>query len=195
MTYQGLKNLISQTAPHLGGNLDSGDPFTFSPGCWSYLLERFCVRSVLDLGSGLGEASYYFYSKGVAVIAVDGLVDNVENATYPTLCIDLTRDYVNTKVDLVHCQEVVEHIKEEYVGNIIKSFQSGKFVCMTHAFPGQGGHHHVNEQPSEYWIELMSRNGFILLQEDTSRIRKIAQQDKALYLSMSGMIFRNQRRK
>jgi len=32
---------------------------------------------------------------------------------------------------------------------------------MTAAPPGQGGHLHLNEQPSEYWIELMLACGMV----------------------------------
>lgn len=191
MSYQGLRNIVSTASPHLGGNLDSGDPFSFSPRCWDYLIRRFCVQSILDLGSGLGEASFYFHSKGMAVIAVDGLSENINHAAYPTVRVDLSQTHVETRVDLVHCQEFVEHVSEKFVDNIIKSFQSGKFLCMTHAFPGQGGHHHVNEQPPEYWIKLLSENGFCLLQEDTKRVRSFAAEDGATYLSKSGLVFRN----
>lgn len=191
MGYSGLKGVHSEIAAHLGGNISVGDPFTCSPRAWDYLVNRFCVKSVLDLGSGIGNASYYFSEKNVNVIAVDGLPENIERSVFPAICLDLTQQHVNTKVDLVHCQEVVEHIEERFVSNIIRSFQCGKYVCMTHAFPGQGGHHHVNEKPTEYWVNLMIQNGFSLLQEDTKRIRILAGQDGAVYLNRSGLVFHN----
>lgn len=191
MTYAGLQGVHSSSAPHLGGNVSIGDPMTYSPASWDYLIQRFCIRSVLDLGCGIGNASNYFHRKGIATVAVDGMIDNISSAIHPIVRIDLSLQPVHTNVDLVHCQEVVEHIKEEHVGNLIQSFQSGKYVCMTHAFPGQGGHHHVNEQPSEYWIDLMTSNGFILLQEDTKRVREHAAADGAVYLQQSGLIFHN----
>ena len=191
MTYAGLHNVQSKNNSHLGGNVSVGDPFTYSPSVWNYLLSRFCVKSVLDLGSGVGNASRYFHDKGADVVAIDGLPENICNSVFPATCVDLTKGYVFAKVDLVHCQEVVEHIEECYVNNIVKSFQCGKYVCMTHAFPGQGGHHHVNEQSTEYWIKLMTSNGFSLLQEDTRRIRVFAQNDGAVYLGQSGLVFHN----
>lgn len=48
--YEGLSCMVSQEAPHLGGNIAEGDPFTFAPKVWDYLIKRFAVRSVLDLG-------------------------------------------------------------------------------------------------------------------------------------------------
>jgi len=191
MDYSGLQGVHSEISPHLGGNVNVGDPFTYSPRVWDYLLSRFCIKSVLDLGCGIGNASHYFSDKGANVLAVDGLPENIEKSVFPAVCLDLTRQHVNTKVDLVHCQEVVEHIEEQFVGNIIKSFSSGKYVCMSHAFPGQGGYHHVNEKPTEYWVNLMIQNGFSLLQEDTNRIRILAGQDGAIYLHQSGLVFHN----
>jgi hypothetical protein len=35
-----------------------------------------------------------------------------------------------------------------------------KYVLMCHAVPGQGGHHHVNERETDYWIERFGENGF-----------------------------------
>lgn len=125
------------------------------------------------------------------VVAVDGLKSNVDTALYPTVCLDITESSVVTSVDLVHCQEFVEHIEEAFVENIINSFKCGQYVCMTHAFPGQGGYHHVNEQPTDYWISLLERNGFSLLIEDSNRVRALAKGDNARYLANSGLVFRN----
>jgi hypothetical protein len=103
----------------------------------------------------------------------------------------LTAGEVFTRVDLVYCQEVVEHIDEKDLGNDLNSFASGKYVLMTHALPGQGGYHHVNCQPSDYWIDHLSERGFRLLAEDTHRISVLAQRDGATYLTNTGMIFEN----
>ena len=191
MNYSGLHGVCNDSQPHLGGNISCGDPFTYSPRAWDYLLKRCCIESVLDLGCGRGHAAHYFHRQGTKVVAVDGLPDNIESSVYPALLLDLTTQHVQTRVDLVHCQEVVEHIEAKYVDNIIKSFQSGAYVCMTHAEPGQGGHHHVNLQTSDYWINLMNQHGFRLLEEDTTRVRALAEQDGALYLSRSSLVFHN----
>jgi hypothetical protein len=131
------------------------------------------------------------HKKGVRVVAVDGFRNSIEVSLYPAIQHDLTIGAVFTRVDLVHCQEVVEHIEEEYLGNILDSFACGKYVLMTHAVPGQGGYHHVNCQPSEYWIAHLSERGFRLLEEDTNRIRVLAKRDGAAYLANTGMVFSN----
>jgi hypothetical protein len=191
VTYAGLVGASSEATPHLGGNVTVGDPFTYSPLVWDYVIDRFCITSALDLGSGCGNASFYMHKKGVRVVAVEGFRDNVEASLYPAIQHDLTTRAVATRVDLVHCQEVVEHIEEKYLGNLLDSFACGKYVLMSHAVPGQGGYHHVNCQPADYWIDHLSKRGFRLLAEDTNRIRVLAQRDGAIYLTNTGMIFVN----
>lgn len=147
MDYSGLTEMLDRESPHLGGNIREGNPFTYAPSAWDYVVKRFAVRSVLDLGSGLGHASHYFHRLGLQVIAVDGLQANVRRSIYPSVMIDLSRTSVFCSVDLVHCQEVVEHVDERHLDNVLGSLTCGRIILMTNAVPGQGGRHHVNEQP------------------------------------------------
>ena len=194
MNQPGVRTIADREHTHVGGNALEGDPETFAPGVWAYVCERFAVASVLDLGCGIGYSSAWFFSKGVKVVAVDGLRANVERAVFPCLEVDLTKQPVNCRVDLVHCQEVVEHIEEAYLDNLLASLCCGKFILMTNALPGQGGYHHVNEQPSEYWISHLMQRGCTLLGWDTRRIRELAGREGASYLSKTGMLFVNTRR-
>jgi hypothetical protein len=189
--YEGLTNVQDTAKAHLGGNLLEGDPYTYSPRVWDYLVDRFALKSVLDLGSGMGYASQYFYNKGLQVIAVEGLPDNVNKSYYPCIEHDITKSPVNCHVDLVHCQEVVEHIEEKYLDNLLTSLMCGRIIVMTNALPGQGGYHHVNEQPTEYWINHLQNRGCQMLVEDSNRIRQIAASDGATYLANTGLVFSN----
>jgi len=148
----------------------------------------------MDLGSGCGNASFFFHKEGLQVLAVDGLRTNVNASLYPAIMLDLTCSATHTKVDLVHCQEVVEHIEEKFLDNVLTSLTTGKFILMTHAVPGQGGYHHVNEQPPAYWIDHLKRVGCDLLLEDTLRVRKLAELDGARYLANTGLLFCNRAR-
>ncbi len=190
-TYENLTSNTSKSQPHLGGNIIEGDPFTFSPKVWDYIIDRFAINTVLDIGSGMGYSSHYFHKKGLICIAVDGLKENIKHAIYPTLEIDLTKEYINTNVDLVHCQEVVEHIKEEYLDNTLRSLACGRFIIMTHALPNQSGYHHVNKQPREYWEKNLKKYNYYPLLKDTNQIRKIAKEDGAIYLEQTGILFAN----
>lgn len=193
MNYHGL-TVLSNNEQHLGGNIAEGDPYTYAPSVWQYLYQRFAIRSVLDLGSGMGHAAKYFHDLGAEVLAVDGMKENCIRAVYPTIHLDLTQNSVTTCVDLVHCQEVVEHIEEKYLDNLLASLTCGRFIVMTNALPGQGGHHHVNEQSTEYWIEHLKRYNCEVLIEDSNRVRKLASEDGATYLALTGLVLVNKQK-
>jgi hypothetical protein len=195
MSYKGLKDARDASVPHLGGNIIFGDPFTFCPSVWDYVISRFGVETALDLGSGCGNAALYFHNRGVRVLAVDGYIPNVMSSIYPAIQHDITTGPIVTKVDLVHCQEVVEHIDEQYINALMGSMLCGKVILMTHALPGQTGYHHVNLQPPEYWIRQFELRGGVLLEEDTRRIRQLAEKDGALFMRATGMIFSNRNSK
>lgn len=181
--------VVSEDAPHLGGNIWQGDPWTFAPRVWRYMIDRFAVRSVLDVGSGRGFAANWLADNGCRVVAMDAEHRNVTNALYPTVKHDLAFGPFICPVDLVHCQEVVEHIDPAHINNLMKTLCNGNVIIMSHGEPGQTGHHHVNCQPQEYWIDLMKQWGFALLDDDTLRIRKMAQGEGAHHLARSGLVF------
>ena len=193
--YAGLTGAVDANASHLGGNIIEGDPYTHAPSVWDYLIKRFALESVLDLGAGRAYSSSYFHRAGVKVIAVDGMRENCASSLFPSVQIDLTQTSVYCKVDLVHCQEVVEHIEERYIESLLASLTCGKFIVMTNALPGQGGHHHVNEQPTEYWVHHLKRHNCELLLEDSSRIRQLAHLDGAKYLAETGIVLVNRNRR
>jgi hypothetical protein len=187
--YGGLENVVDEGDPALGGNIHHGDPFAFAPAVWDYLMDRFAVASILDVGSGLGHCAAYCARKGRYVIAIDGLEENVAHAAHPTILHDLRKGPFVARVDLVHCQEVVEHIEERYVDNLIATLACGQVVAMTHALPNQPGHHHVNCQPAEYWIALMQRAGYAQFAADTERVRALARSCGAAFFAASGLVF------
>lgn len=175
--------------PHVGGNIWQGDPWTFSPSVWRYLIDRFCVRSVLDIGSGRGHAAHWMAKQGCNVIAIDASMSNVMTAYYPTVHCDLLNGPITCPVDLAHCQEVAEHIPEQYVGNFIRTLVNGNVIVMTHGEPGQPGHHHVNCQPAEYWCNHLKQVGYNYLSDDTDRVRHLAGVEGAHHLARSGLVF------
>jgi SAM-dependent methyltransferase len=76
---------------------------------------------------------------------------------------DLARPFdLGKTFDLVQSLEVAEHIDEAaagvFVSNLVK--HAGRFILFSAAVPGQGGEHHVNEQPYDYWRRRFAENGF-----------------------------------
>ena len=176
-----------------GGNLFFGDAASFSPKVIDYVLRRFCVRSVLDVGSGRGHLPYYVHHQHhIPVIGLEGLPFNVQNAVYPLVLHDFAHQpYQGSPVDLVTCVEVVEHIAPEHVDNLIATLTTGNLLLMTHALPGTNGEFHVNEQPSSYWIEKLNAAGFGLLLQDTQIIRRLSMHEDHMpgYFAQSALMF------
>ena len=185
----GYEYVVNPATPTLGGNIWQGDPWTFSPGVWRYMIDRFAVRSVLDGGSGRGYAANWFHKAGCQVVAFDAESINVKNAIFPTVGHNLNNGAFICPVDLVHCQEVAEHITPIYEPWFIDTLHNGNVILMTHAEPGQEGHSHVNCQPSQYWIEKIEARGYTLLPDDTKRIKNIANHEGAYHLARSGLVF------
>lgn len=185
------KYVTDDSALHLGGNKLKGDPCTFCPSSWKYIFDRFEVKTAIDLGSGLGYAAQWMQEYGVTVLPVDGLDYNVENSLVPAIKHDLTTGpLMYQPVDFVNCIEVVEHIEEQYVDNLMKSLTLGTYALITHAVPGQKGWHHVNCQPSEYWIQKFADKGYELLDNESKEIQKLAEADGAKHIARNGMLFK-----
>ena len=181
---------VDENNSHLGGNFIEGDPATFCPSAWKYIIDTFKVSRVTDVGSGRGYAAKWFLDYGMSVLAIEGLEDNVVNAIVPTTKHDLTTGSFVADTDFVNCIEVVEHIEETFMSNLLDTLCSGQLLLMTHAVPGQDGWHHVNCQESKYWIEKFSSRGFVLLEDESQKIRDLALLDNALHVSRNGMLFK-----
>jgi len=182
--------VVDENRPDLGGNLRHGDAYTWCPTLWRYLIERFGVSSVLDVGCGEGHAVKFFHRLGLVAHGIDGLITNVGRPVTPIALHDLLAGPYIMPVDMVWSCEVAVHIAEEKVDNFLDTLANGRIVAMTHAVPGQAGHHHVNCQPAEYWIEKMTSRRYTLA-EDNALIREIAAKDFTSWnhFSRRGLLF------
>ena len=181
--------IYDDNRPDLGGNYHHGDNESFTPILWKYLIERFGVRSVLDVGCGEGHSVSYFHKLGVVAHGIDGLRVNIERANFPIAWHDLTLGPYYMPVDMVVCVELVEHIEEKYLNNLLDTLENGQIICMTHAMPGQVGYHHVNCQSDEYWINHLEARGYVLAPEN-EMFREMARAERGFrYFGFSGLLF------
>jgi len=169
---------------HLGGTNTSGDPSTFiHPNVWGHLVNNFGVKSILDIGCGFGFAIKFIKDnfEGVDVDGVEGspkvvdlclFPDNITQHDYTTGAFVPDKTY-----DLGWSTEFVEHVEEKYAYNFIETFKKCKYVAFTFASIGQGGHHHVNENTQEYWVDKMSESNFEFLEKETLELRDLAVKD------------------
>jgi hypothetical protein len=182
--------VVDEMRPDLGGNIRHGDPRTFTPRVWRYLSERFAVRSMLDVGCGEGHTTQFFSRLGILAHGIDGLKTNVDRAVYPIALHDILSGPYYMPVDLTWSCEVAEHIDPSKVDHFLDTLANGQIVAMTHAVPGQGGHNHVNCQPSEYWIKRLVQRGYMFHQEFSSFVREIAaREDTPNHFTNSGLVF------
>lgn len=184
------KFVTDESKPHLGGNILERDPASFCPQAWKYVIDKHVIKTVMDVGSGIGHAALWFQEQGLEITAIEGLADNVKNSHIPAIEHDLTISPFVKQVDLVNCVEVVEHIEEKYIENLLDTLCSGTYIFMTHATPKQRGWHHVNCQPTEYWLNHLSNRGYTLLDEDSITIKKLAEYDNAIHIVRTGMLFK-----
>jgi SAM-dependent methyltransferase len=177
-------NPLSFNDEHLGGTNTQGDPATYyHPHVWGYLFKQFNIKSMVDIGCGFGYAIKFIKEKfpDVEVLGVEGSKKVVNLCLFPKQT--LQHDYcsgplkLSTSYDLGWSTEFVEHVEEKYVPNFIETFKCCKYVAFTYASPGQGGHHHVNENTKEYWIDTMQNNGFEYLYDENQVLKEEAQKD------------------
>jgi hypothetical protein len=173
----------------LGGNLRHGDGQTITPVFWQALIDRFAPRSMLDVGAGEGHTAAFFARRDVIAHGIDGLGQNVSRARYPIALHDLKTGPYIYPCDLVYCVEVVEHIEETYLEHLMDTLANAPVVAITHALPGQRGHHHVNTQDPDYWVKKFDARGY-RPSIDIEYLRSIARSEREdCFFAQTGLVF------
>ncbi|MGB8223344.1 MAG: class I SAM-dependent methyltransferase [Polyangiales bacterium] len=123
-------------------------------------------RSVLDLGCGRGAWLEAWKDAGVSeVLGVDGnYVDEadlaIDRSEFSPRDLGRTVD-LQRRFDLVESLEVAEHLPESRARGFVQDLcRHGDRVLFGAAPPGQGGEHHINEQPYGYWRALFDELGY-----------------------------------
>jgi SAM-dependent methyltransferase len=126
------------------------------------------ISSVADFGCGQGAWLSVWRKTGASVLGVDGhYVDQrhlmIEAQDFRAG--DLGRPIdLGQRFDLVQSLEAAEHLPADHAENFIDMLTAhGPLVLFSAAVPGQGGEHHINEQPLEYWRQKFRRRGYIAI--------------------------------
>ena len=173
---------------HLGGWSIGGDGGTYYPFMWKYIVDSYNIKSVLDIGCGRGYSTRFFKSLGCDVKGIDGSIKAKElsltsddfilhDYTKGTISIFDKTDQLQI-FDLGWSCEFVEHVESNYIPNFMFNFKQCKYVAMTFAEIGQTGHHHVNENTAQYWIDTFKLYNFTFLENETNVLRVYAESDK-----------------
>jgi len=138
------------------------------------LTKMFPIESVVDIGCAEGTWLKVFKANGTLDIqGYDGPWLNrekliIEEKFFNECCLNSFQVDPKIRYDLSVCLEVAEHLDESSADNLILQLTNlADRVLFSAAIPGQGGLHHINEQPPSYWKEKFNIFGF--QQKDTLR--------------------------
>ncbi len=133
-----------------------------------YLFEFFLPRTVVDVGCGRG--AWLKACKNLGVKALSGYDGqwNSQQAMVDSDIVFETRDLAQPLIcregrfDLAMSLEVAEHLDPSVAKTFIRSLTGlSDLVLFGAAFTGQGGLHHINEQPHSYWAKYFAENEYL----------------------------------
>lgn len=129
--------------------------------------EMLPIASMADIGCGRGVWVAEWRNRGVSdAVGVDGEYVDAASLVIPPDRFqpqDLCRPFfLGRRFDLVQCLEVGEHLPAASAGIFVDNLVGhGDVVLFSAAPPGQGGEHHINEQPPEYWRGMFAQRGYL----------------------------------
>jgi 2-polyprenyl-3-methyl-5-hydroxy-6-metoxy-1,4-benzoquinol methylase len=177
--------------PHLGGS----ENFTHcDEGALNCIINKFNIKSFLDIGCGPGWMVKMAQEKGLDALGVDGDFTVIPPKEIKDRHIihdfSLGPWIPPRKFDLAWTVEFVEHVECRYVSNFVEPMKHCKYIIMTHAIPNQPGHHHVNCRNEEYWVNVIEAFGFMVDEDTTNKVRKSSTMEEK-YMRQQSLFFRN----
>ena len=183
---------------HLGGTSVTGDPDSWFPELWDWLIKQFNITSMFDVGCGVGFSQKWFHDNNIDSMGLDCEQMRAFHLIKDRFVAhDLTVEswFSGNQYSLVWCCEVAEHIKEKFSNNLIDTLAGncGRVLAFCAASVGAGGIHHVNCQNPPYWREKIEKAGLVYDQSLTDQAKGLCGptngRGKQNYFARSGMIF------
>jgi hypothetical protein len=145
--------------------IDGLPPHTYSPARIAPVVVALVKpASVVDWGCNNGVWLQAFRLAGVPeVFGFDKLAWTSDKCVAESEygCCDFETDVPIRSCDLAVCLECGEHISEHRADPLVDSLTaSAPVVLFSGATPGQGGEHHINEQPHGYWHYKFALRGY-----------------------------------
>lgn len=183
--------MVKNLPRHLGGhfNVCHSDEATLN-----YMIGKFGIKSMYDVGCGLGCMVKLGKSKGLDAVGIDGdfTINYPENITI--IVTDFTKVALSCHPkDMAWSCEFLEHIEERFMDNYFSVFRQTKVVVCTFCDIQGVGHHHVNVKNQQYWDDEFKKRGFTKDQESTNDIRKISSM-KRDFVRNTGTVYLNLQR-
>lgn len=171
---------------HVGGH--SNKTWT-DKGALCAIKREVNAQTFIDVGCGPGGQIEIAKLLGLKAYGIDGDINMAKKSTVQIVDFSKTKASIKNIENIPSCgmfdigwsTEFLEHIEEKFTDNFMPVFAMCKFIVITHATPGQGGYHHVNEQPFEYWRALFERYNLryneklteIVKRESTMKTKKL----------------------
>ena len=181
------KSLFQKDKAHLGG-FTSFDYAGVSPTLWKHMVEWLGVKSLLDVGCGIGTSTSWFVTHGLDYVqCVEGSHDAVTKSLLPKLPQwkagmvvehDFSRGpwWPDRTVDVAWSVEFLEHVGRNYQHNYLTAFRKAALIFVTHS--NWGGWHHVEVHDDKWWKARMEMMGFLYSDELTQMMKDEASKDK-----------------
>ena len=131
------------------------------------LLRYFCIKSVIDIGCGVGTWLRAFQENGISdIVGVDG--PHIDTATLMIekdafTAADLRTEFqIPRRFDLAVSLEVAEHLAEDNSARFVQRLtDAAPIVLFSAAIPGQPGTGHINMQWQDYWRAIFASFGYV----------------------------------
>ena len=165
-------------------------------GTLQWAMKLWDIKSMVDIGCGRACVVQDAVDHGLDALGIDGDPGdlhgeyNFTRPDVPFLLHDFTEGPapVDREFDLAWTVEFLEHVDEKYMDNYMDTIKKCKYVICTFARPGDGGHHHVNEQEPQYWIDKFDSYGFVFNRSYTKELRKASTMIKR-FIRENGLVF------
>lgn len=182
-----MGNKIMNLPEHLGGHSNKTH---IDGGAINWLKDFIKIKSFVDVGCGPGGMVELAKKKGMRALGIDGDYTLVRSDPSLYILHDYTKGplVLEERFDLCWSCEFVEHVEEQYVDNFMQTMNCADMVVVTHAPPGKVGHHHVNCQHAEYWIDVFKNYNFKFDEELTKKVREMSSQLKP-FVRHNGLFF------
>lgn len=165
-----------------------------------WIVSEIRPKRIIDVGCGPGHLMAALHRRGVEVYGVDisdAALHRVSMKGLKGEKFDLTapgKDLPGAPYDLAISCEVAEHLEARFAATFVEKLAAAApRVYLTAAEPDKSigpGLFHVNEQPNDYWIDLMRAHGLELDSDLTQMARKeLGRQEVISYLQRP-MVFR-----
>lgn len=185
-------NDLDNLPEHLGGHMNKVHT---DRGPLKIMMKEYNCKSLLDIGCGPGWQVDVAKDLGYQSYGIDG--DWTVLPKKPNFWLhDFTEGPVeheaNERYDLAWSVEFLEHIEEQYLPNVMESFRLCKYAIVTHAVPGQNGHHHVNLQEKQYWVDKFGEYDMLINEELTTKVKEASLMHKP-FIKRTGLVFVNEK--